>query len=91
VKDMPNIKSAIKRVKTSNERNAHNATIKSAMRTAIKKVDALVLKSDAENAKAALVEANKRIDKAAQSGLVHKNAAARYKSRLAKSVNGLSA
>jgi small subunit ribosomal protein S20 len=91
VKDMPNIKSAIKRVKTSNERNAHNVTIKSAMRTAIKKVDALVLTSDVDNAKAALVEANKRIDKAAQSGLVHKNTAARYKSRLAKSVNGLSA
>ncbi|MBM7604763.1 30S ribosomal protein S20 [Metabacillus litoralis] len=88
---MPNIKSAIKRVKTSNERNAHNSTIKSAMRTAIKKVDALVLTNDADNAKAALVEANKRIDKAAQSGLVHKNTAARYKSRLAKSVNGLTA
>jgi small subunit ribosomal protein S20 len=91
VKDMPNIKSAIKRVKTSNERNAHNATIKSAMRTAIKKVDALVLNNEVDNAKVALVEANKRIDKAAQSGLVHKNTAARYKSRLAKSVNGLTA
>ncbi|PMC39691.1 30S ribosomal protein S20 [Bacillus sp. UMB0899] len=84
---MPNIKSAIKRVKTSNERNAHNSAIKSAMRSAIKKVDALVLNNDVENAKAALVDANSKIDKAAQSGLVHKNTAARYKSRLAKSVN----
>ncbi len=88
---MPNIKSAIKRVKTSNERNAHNSAIKSAMRSAIKKVDALVLNNDAENAKAALLDANSKIDKAAQSGLVHKNTAARYKSRLAKSVNGLTA
>ncbi|MCM3442058.1 30S ribosomal protein S20 [Metabacillus halosaccharovorans] len=88
---MPNIKSAIKRVKTSNERNAHNSAIKSAMRSAIKKVDALVLNNDADNAKTALVEANSKIDKAAQSGLVHKNTAARYKSRLAKSVNGLTA
>ncbi|MDQ0224805.1 30S ribosomal protein S20 [Metabacillus niabensis] len=85
---MPNIKSAIKRVKTSNDRNAHNSAIKSAMRSAIKKVDALAVSNDVENAKAALVEANKRIDKAAQSGLVHKNTAARYKSRLAKKVNG---
>jgi ribosomal protein S20 len=50
--------------------------------------DALVLNNDTDNAKTALVEANKRIDKAAQSGLVHKNTAARYKSRLTKSVNG---
>ncbi|MCM3650535.1 30S ribosomal protein S20 [Metabacillus litoralis] len=88
---MPNIKSAIKRVKTNDKRNAHNSAIKSAMRSAIKKVDALVLNNDTDNAKTALVEANKRIDKAAQSGLVHKNTAARYKSRLTKSVNGLSA
>lgn len=88
---MPNIKSAIKRVKTNNERNAHNSAIKSAMRSAIKKVDALVLTNDADNAKVALVDASKKIDKAAQSGLVHKNTAARYKSRLAKSVNGLTA
>ncbi|MDQ0858313.1 30S ribosomal protein S20 [Bacillus sp. V2I10] len=88
---MPNIKSAIKRTKTNAERNAHNVTIKSAMRTAIKKVEALVVNNDADNAKAALAVASKRIDKAAQSGLIHKNAAARYKSRLTKSVNGLSA
>ncbi|MCY8660611.1 30S ribosomal protein S20, partial [Bacillus spizizenii] len=42
-------------------------------------------------AKTALTEAAKRIDKAVKTGLVHKNAAARYKSRLAKKVNGLSA
>lgn len=88
---MPNIKSAIKRVKTTEKRNAHNSAIKSAMRSAIKKVDAFVLNNDTDNAKTALVEAHRKIDKAAQSGLVHKNTAARYKSRLEKSVNGLSA
>lgn len=88
---MPNIKSAIKRTKTNNERRAHNATIKSAMRTAIKQVEASVAKNEADKAKTALSEAAKRIDKAVKTGLVHKNAAARYKSRLAKQVNGLSA
>lgn len=88
---MPNIKSAIKRTKTNNERRAHNATIKSAMRTAIKQVEASVANNEADKAKTALSEAAKRIDKAVKTGLVHKNTAARYKSRLAKKVNGLSA
>ncbi|MBV2197363.1 30S ribosomal protein S20 [Bacillus velezensis] len=88
---MPNIKSAIKRTKTNNERRAHNATIKSAMRTAIKQVEASVANNEADKAKTALSEATKRIDKAVKTGLVHKNAATRYKSRLAKQVNGLSA
>ncbi|MCY7945332.1 30S ribosomal protein S20, partial [Bacillus atrophaeus] len=81
---MPNIKSAIKRTKTNNERRAHNATIKSAMRTAIKQVEASVANNEADKAKTALSEAAKRIDKAVKTGLVHKNAAARYKSSLAK-------
>ncbi|MCY8484337.1 30S ribosomal protein S20 [Bacillus atrophaeus] len=88
---MPNIKSAIKRTKTNNERRAHNATIKSAMRTAIKQVEASVANNEADKAKTALSEAAKRIDKAVKTGLVHKNAAARYKSSLTKKVNGLSA
>ncbi|WP_243290620.1 30S ribosomal protein S20 [Bacillus sp. FJAT-47783] len=88
---MPNIKSAIKRVKTNNERRAHNATIKSAMRTAIKKFDAIVVNNDVENAKAAFADASKKIDKATQRGIIHKNAAARFKSRLAKKLNSLSA
>lgn len=48
---MPNIKSAIKRTKTNNERRAHNVTIKSAMRTAIKQVEVSVANNDAEQAK----------------------------------------
>ncbi len=69
---MPNIKSAIKRTKTNNERRAHNATIKSAMRTAIKQVEASVANNEADKAKTALSEAAKRIDKAVKTGLVHK-------------------
>ncbi|MBM7660771.1 small subunit ribosomal protein S20 [Bacillus mesophilus] len=84
---MPNIKSAIKRVKTSNEHRAQNASVKSSMRTAVKNVEALVTNNDLDKAKVALVEASKKLDKAARTGLIHKNAAARQKSRLTKKVN----
>ncbi|MCA1056208.1 30S ribosomal protein S20 [Rossellomorea aquimaris] len=83
---MPNIKSAIKRVKTSNERNAQNATVKSSMRTAVKKAEAAVA-NGAENAKELTYDAISQLDKAAQKGLIHKNAADRQKSRLMKKAN----
>jgi small subunit ribosomal protein S20 len=86
---MPNIKSAIKRVKTSEARNAQNTTVKSAMRTAVKKVEAAVIVNDATTAKEAFVSAASKLDKAASKGLIHKNAAARKKSRLAKKANAL--
>jgi small subunit ribosomal protein S20 len=91
VKGMANIKSAIKRAKQNNKRRVQNASIKSAMRTAIKKFEALVNNNEVEKAKEAFVIATKKIDKAAQKGLIHKNAAARHKSRLAKKLNSLTA
>ena len=86
---MPNIKSAIKRVKTTEARNAQNTTAKSAMRTAVKKVEAAVTLNDGAAAKEALVAAASKLDKAAAKGLIHKNAAARKKSRLMKKSNAL--
>ena len=83
---MPNIKSAIKRVKTSEIANAQNTTVKSAMRTAVKKVEAAVNVNEAA-AKEAYSTAASHLDKAAQKGLIHKNAAARKKSRLMKKIN----
>ncbi|WP_453994855.1 30S ribosomal protein S20 [Bacillus nitroreducens] len=88
---MPNIKSAIKRVKTNDEKRAHNATIKSAMRTAVKNFEALVANKDVENAKAALLTATSKLDKAARKGLIHQNVADRQKSRLAKKLNEVNA
>ncbi|EIJ78940.1 30S ribosomal protein S20 [Bacillus methanolicus PB1] len=88
---MPNIKSAIKRVKISEARNAHNNAIKSSMRTAVKKVEAAIVNNDATSAKEFLVDAAKRLDKAAAKGLIHKKAAARKKSRLMKKLNSLNA
>ncbi|MGE7912765.1 MULTISPECIES: 30S ribosomal protein S20 [Lysinibacillus] len=80
---MPNIKSAIKRVKVNEKANAANTQAKSAMRTTVKKAENAVA-ANAENAQELLQAAFKSLDKAASKGLIHKNAAARKKSRLAK-------
>ncbi|EON71808.1 30S ribosomal protein S20 [Lysinibacillus sphaericus] len=80
---MPNIKSAIKRVKVNAKANAANSQAKSAMRTTVKKAENAVV-ANAENAQELLQAAYKSLDKAASKGLIHKNAAARKKSRLAK-------
>ena len=88
---MPNNKSAIKRVKTSEKRRAQNASVKSALRTAIKNFETVAAGSDAEKAQEAFLVATKKIDKAANKGLIHKNAASRQKSRLQKMLNGVSA
>jgi small subunit ribosomal protein S20 len=88
---MPNIKSAIKRVKTSEARNAQNVTVKSSMRTAVKKAEAAIVNEDTAAAKTAHANAVSQLDKAAAKGLIHKNAAARKQSRLAKKLNSLNA
>ncbi|GKU79746.1 30S ribosomal protein S20 [Paenibacillus sp. L3-i20] len=87
---MPNIKSAIKRVKTNEKRRALNASQKSALRSAVKSADQAIAGTDVDAAKAALIVATKKLDKAVTKGLIHKNAAARKKSRLAKRLNSLS-
>lgn len=81
---MPNIKSAIKRVKVNAKANAANSQAKSAMRTTVKKKLKNAVAANAENAQELLQAAYKSLDKAASKGLIHKNAAARKKSRLAK-------
>ncbi|RYL91561.1 30S ribosomal protein S20 [Sporolactobacillus sp. THM7-4] len=88
---MPNIKSAIKRVKKSESNRQHNMMFKSAMRTAIKSFNAKVDEKDVEGAKEAFLAATKKVDKAATKGLIHKNKAAREKSRLSKKMNELNA
>ncbi|MCO7175665.1 30S ribosomal protein S20 [Sporolactobacillus kofuensis] len=88
---MPNIKSAIKRVKTSEANRQHNVQYKSAMRTAIKSFNTKVEEKDVDGAKAAFIAATKKVDKAATKGLIHKNKAAHEKSRLSKKLNTLEA
>lgn len=86
---MPNIKSSIRSVKTDAERRAKNAPIKAALRNASRKVVALTETGAQEDAKATLATASGLIDKAARKGIIHKNTAARKKSRLAKKVNAM--
>mgnify|MGYP001440889438 CR=1 FL=1 len=86
---MANIKSAIKRVDVNNKKRALNQSQKSEMRTKIKNVEKLVEANDVENAKAALQETVKYIDKAVQKGIIHKNNGDRQKSRLSKKVASL--
>ena len=80
---MPNIKSAIKRVKTNERLNTQNAKAKSAMRTAVKKADTAALNNE-ENAKDLIKTAIQQLEKAASKGLIHKNVASRKKSQLMK-------
>jgi len=84
---MPNIKSAIKRVLTNDKRRLRNASQKSALRTAVKAFETAAVGSNVDSAKVALINATKKIDKAATKGLIHKNTANRKKSRLAKMLN----
>ncbi len=86
---MANIKSAKKRILVAKTRNERNKSIKSAVKTAIKKVDAAVAANDKEAASAALLAATSAIDKATSKGVYHKNTASRKVSRLAKAVNSI--
>ncbi|MDG5470871.1 30S ribosomal protein S20 [Jeotgalibacillus sp. ET6] len=83
---MPNIKSAIKRTKTSEARKAKNIQQKSAMRTAVKRFETAA-NENAENKTELLSSAVKQLDKAAQKGLIHKNNADRKKASLMKKAN----
>ena len=86
---MANIKSAKKRILVAQTKTLRNKMIKSAVKTAIKKVDAAIAANDKELAVAELAKATSAIDKAASKGVYHKNNAARKVSRLAKLVNSV--
>ena len=84
---MANIKSAKKRILVTATRTARNKSMKSAVKTSIKKVEAAVAAKNKEEAQTALVNAISTIAKAAKKGVYHKNNAARKVSRLTKLVN----
>ncbi|MCI8484265.1 MAG: 30S ribosomal protein S20 [Lachnospiraceae bacterium] len=86
---MANIKSAKKRILVTETRTARNKSIRSAVKTSIKKVEAAITANDKEAAQTALSAAISEISKAASKGVYHKNTAARKVSRLTKAVNKL--
>ncbi len=88
---MANSPQAKKRAIQSEKARQHNASLRSMTRTYIKKVLAAVDAGDSEAAQAAFAEAAPVIDRLASKGIIHKNKAARHKSRLSKKVKALAA
>ncbi len=88
---MANSPQAKKRARQAEKRRAHNASLRSLVRTNIKKVVAAIDTGDADQAKAAYAAAVPVIDRMADKGIIHKNKAARHKSRLSAQVKALSA
>lgn len=86
---MANIKSAKKRIKVTEVKTLKNRMIKSALKTVIKKFEAAVEAKNNEEAKALYTSVVKSLDMAASKGVVHKNMAARKKSRLAAKLNAM--
>lgn len=84
---MANIKSALKRVQITRIRTTKNAAFKSMMKTAIRRFEISLKESNLEAAKESLLKAIRIIDKLAVKGIIHKNMAARKKSRLTRKLN----
>ncbi len=82
---MANIKSQIKRNRQNEQANQRNRAVRSELKTRTRNVDAAI--ESGEGVDEALRRALKRIDQAAAKGVLHKNTAARRKSRLVKKVN----
>ncbi len=83
---MANIKSAIKRIRSSARKAQRNRIIRGSTRTAYKKANVALSESQAD-ARAAIEKALSALDRAAGKGVIHKNNAARRKSRLMKKLN----
>ncbi|MAZ40406.1 MAG: 30S ribosomal protein S20 [Legionellales bacterium] len=83
---MANTSSAKKRVRQNETRRQHNASLRSKFRTFVKKVLYALQEQDLEKAKIAYAEAVPVIDGMVNKGIIHKNKAARHKSRLNKKI-----
>ncbi|MDP2648137.1 MAG: 30S ribosomal protein S20 [Candidatus Yanofskybacteria bacterium] len=81
---MPNIRSAEKALRQSKRRRDHNLSRKNAYKDAVKSLKKLVTASKLEEAKQILPSVYKKIDKAAKTGVIEKNKAARLKSQAAR-------
>ncbi|WP_066014155.1 30S ribosomal protein S20 [Endozoicomonas atrinae] len=86
---MANSPSARKRARQAENRRQHNASLRSMVRTSIKKVIKAIDTKDVEAAKAAFTAAVPVIDRMADKGIIHKNKAARHKSRLNAQIKAL--
>ncbi|MBS0660259.1 MAG: 30S ribosomal protein S20 [Verrucomicrobia bacterium] len=88
---MANTKSAAKRARQTKRRTLANSQVKSRVKTAKRKLRDLIAEGDQANAATSYRETISAIDRAVKRGVMHKNAAARNKSRLMKAVKGAAA
>lgn len=88
---MANTKSARKRMRQNERRRLRNQSYKSAMRTFVRKAERAIETNTGEDTLTTVVTAISKLDKAATKGVIHRNAAARKKSRLMARLNKLSA
>ena len=86
---MAHHKSALKRIRQDLKKTARNISLKSDVRTVIKKFRVILEKKDIKKAREAYPQVQKNIDKAVTKGLIHKKTGARYKSRLSLSISRL--
>jgi small subunit ribosomal protein S20 len=86
---LANIQSAIKRNKQNEKRRLRNRVFRGQARTSVKKARVAIASADKEEAKVKVLDAVKALDKAASKGIIHKNNAARRKSRLMKQLVAL--
>ena len=86
---MANIKSQKKRIITAERARQHNKAVRSELKTYVKKVHIAVDGGNKEEARAAANLVCRKLDKAASKGIIHKNQAARRKSRLTKKLNAM--
>ena len=86
---MANIKSQIKRIRTNEAARLRNKSVKSALKTAVRRVRTAADSGDKAAAQVELVAASRSLDKAVSKGVIHANQAANRKSALAHQVNAL--
>ena len=87
---MANIKSALKRIRSSERKRLRNKPVRTALKTYVRSAQAQITSDDAESAEA-VVRAISALDKAASKGIIHRNQAARRKARLMAKFNKMAA
>ena len=88
---MANIKSAIKRIRSSERKRMRNKPVRSALKTYVKSAQTQIGSGDTDISAEAVVRAISALDKAASKGIIHRNQAARRKSRLMAKLNRMGA
>jgi len=84
-----NIKSQLKRIRTNEKARLRNKSVKSSLKTAIRKFRAAAAAGEKDQAQRELVTASRALDKAVSKGVIHRNQAANRKSAMAKRSNQL--